>query len=269
MTKAGVILGTAAYMSPEQARGQAVDTRTDIWSFGCVLFEMLSGRRAFPAGTLSDTLVAILQGKPDWRALPAGLPNSIRTLLQRCLEKDPKQRLHDIADARLELVDALQPPTQASTTPNVPSRLGVRWAAWVGLAIGLVMMSVLALRYEWFHRLATRPDVSAALRLTSDSGLSTDPALSADGKLLAFASDRGQDNLDIWVKQVGATEALRLTTHESDDREPDLSPDGQRIVFRSDRDGGGIHINTCLFRLVVRPYRSLSRSFTRNMASWR
>ena len=246
MTKAGVILGTAAYMSPEQARGQAVDTRTDIWSFGCVLFEMLSGRRAFPAGTLSDTLVAVLQGKPDWRALPAGLPNSIRTLLQRCLEKDPKQRLHDIADARLELVDALQSPTQASTTPNVPSRLGVRWAAWVGLAILLVMVSVLALRYEWFHRPATRPDVSAALRLTSDSGLSTDPALSADGKLLAFASDRGQDNLDIWVKQVGATEALRLTTHESDDREPDLSPDGQRIVFRSDRDGGGIHIVSTL-----------------------
>ena len=246
MTQAGVVLGTAAYMSPEQARGQPVDRRTDIWSFGCVLFEMLSGRRAFPAGTLSDTLVAILQRKPDWRALPAGLPNSIRTLLQRCLEKDPKQRLHDIADARLELVDALQPPTEVSATPNVPSRQGVKWAAAVGVGIALVIVSVLALRSEWLQRAATRPEVSAAVRLTSDSGLTTDPALSADGKLLAFASDRGQDNLDIWVKQVGGTEALRLTTHESDDREPDLSPDGQRIVFRSDRDGGGIYLVSTL-----------------------
>jgi eukaryotic-like serine/threonine-protein kinase len=119
MTQAGVTLGTAAYMSSEQARGQPVDRRTDIWSFGCVLFEMLSGRLAFPAGTLSDTLVALLEREPDWRALPARLPNSIRTLLRRCLEKDPKRRLHHIADARLELVDALQPPPPVSATPDV------------------------------------------------------------------------------------------------------------------------------------------------------
>ena len=87
-TEAGVILGTAAYMSPEQARGVAVDKRTDIWAFGCVLYEMLTGRTAFPGETVSDTLAAVLEREPDWNALPADTPSSVRRLLRRCLEKD-------------------------------------------------------------------------------------------------------------------------------------------------------------------------------------
>ncbi|PYV21497.1 MAG: serine/threonine protein kinase, partial [Acidobacteria bacterium] len=105
-TRAGVILGTAPYMSPEQARGKPLDKRTDIWSFGCVLYEMLTGRAAFSGETVSDTIAAILDREPDWKALPNDTPATIRLLLRRCLEKDRNQRLHDIADARIEIEDA-------------------------------------------------------------------------------------------------------------------------------------------------------------------
>jgi hypothetical protein len=102
-TADGRILGTPAYMSPEQARGQSVDTRTDIWAFGCVLFEMLTGRRAFDGDTVTDTLAHVLEREPDWSALPREAPSVIRTLLQRCLRKDSLQRLRDIGDARVEI----------------------------------------------------------------------------------------------------------------------------------------------------------------------
>src|SRR4029079_1588585 len=102
-TRDGVILGTASYMSPEQARGKVVDKRTDIWAFGCVLFEMLTGRRAFPGETVSDTIGAILHSEPEWNALPAGLAPRFRELLNRCLQKDARLRLRDIGDARYEL----------------------------------------------------------------------------------------------------------------------------------------------------------------------
>src|SRR5262249_32653689 len=102
LTRVGVLLGTVAYMSPEQVRGQAVDKRTDIWSFGCVLYEMLTGRNPFKRETTPDTIVAVLEGEPAWPALPAATPPAVRRLLQRCLEKDPKRRLRDIGDARHE-----------------------------------------------------------------------------------------------------------------------------------------------------------------------
>jgi serine/threonine protein kinase len=110
-------------MSPEQTRGHAVDKRTDIWAFGCVVYEMLTGRIAFAGDTVSDTIAAILQREPDWRALPAGTPAPVKRLLRRCLEKDPRERLHDIGDARLELKDALTAPPEALPQPTVaPSR---------------------------------------------------------------------------------------------------------------------------------------------------
>src|SRR5437762_46698 len=108
-TRAGVILRTAAYMSPEQARGKPLDKRTDIWSFGCVLYEALTGRQAFAAETVSDTIAAILGLDPDWDAVPAATPRNIQVLLRRCLQKDRDQRLHDIGDARIEVERALDP----------------------------------------------------------------------------------------------------------------------------------------------------------------
>ena len=105
-----MILGTAAYMSPEQAKGRTVDKRSDVWAFGCVLYEMLTGARAFAGDDVSDTLAAVLRAEPDWRTLPPETPASIRRLLRRCLEKDRKRRLSDAADARLEIEDALTAP---------------------------------------------------------------------------------------------------------------------------------------------------------------
>src|SRR5499425_2544352 len=106
-TRAGALLGTAAYMSPEQAKGKVVDRRTDIWAFGCVLYEMLTGRRLFGGETVSDTIAKILEREPDWRAIPSQTPEKIRELLRRCLEKDPRKRLRDIGDARIEIEDAI------------------------------------------------------------------------------------------------------------------------------------------------------------------
>ena len=150
-TYAGVILGTASYMSPEQARGKALDQRTDIWSFGCVLFEMLTGRKTFDAGeTVSDAVAAILTRDPDWTALPAGLPSGVRAALRRCLQKDPERRLHHIADARLELEEpgaSLEIlPAGAAPVRSMPLWLrGLPWAIAV-LALAAAAGDALAAR---------------------------------------------------------------------------------------------------------------------------
>ena len=129
MTRPGVILGTAAYMSPEQARGLVLDKRTDIWAFGCVLYEMLTGRVPFKGATVSDTIVAILSGEPDWEALPDATPAGVRVLLQRCLEKDPKRRLRDIGDARIEL-DQPERRSESSRRQPVSTTCGALIPRW-------------------------------------------------------------------------------------------------------------------------------------------
>jgi len=124
-TRMGTILGTAAYMSPEQARGRPVDRRSDIWAFGCVLYEMLSGRRPFEGETASDTLAAVLRQDVDWSALPANAPADLRRLLHRCLTRDPRQRLHDIADGRIQLEEIRDDETEvagAATTSSGSKR---------------------------------------------------------------------------------------------------------------------------------------------------
>ncbi len=125
-TQAGMILGTAAYMSPEQARGKPVDKRADVWSFGVVLYEMLTGKRLFAGETVSDTLAAVLRADPDWALLPRGLPAPVGDLLRRCLERDPRRRLHDVADARIVIEDVLegrwQPPAADAACCAPPSR---------------------------------------------------------------------------------------------------------------------------------------------------
>src|SRR6185295_18203501 len=139
LTEAGILLGTAAYMSPEQARGKAVDKRTDIWAFGCVLFEMLTGRSPFSGETVSDTIAAILGREPAWDALPAETPAPVRRLLRRCLERDPKRRLHDIADARIE-IDDLQnvARSDASVAPPPPASRSRERSAWIVAAIAVI-----------------------------------------------------------------------------------------------------------------------------------
>ena len=143
MTGAGMIVGTAAYMSPEQARGKAVDRRTDIWAFGCVLFEMITGRRVFPGATVSDTIAAVLERSPDWTALPPATPPRVRHILARCLEKDPKQRWRDIADVRIELDDgeAWRPQTDRVSPKTSRAAERAAWALLVALAAAVAAVA--------------------------------------------------------------------------------------------------------------------------------
>jgi eukaryotic-like serine/threonine-protein kinase len=159
MTRMGVILGTAAYMSPEQAKGQAIDKRSDIWAFGCVVYEMLAGTRAFGGEVVSETLAAVLRAEPDWGALPGDTPASIRRLLRRALEKDRGNRLPDMADARLEIDDAAREPSAvASASLSISGR---REAAWAAAVVALLLTSVASGVRAFF---ASRPSASGAFR---------------------------------------------------------------------------------------------------------
>jgi eukaryotic-like serine/threonine-protein kinase len=246
-TEEGTIIGTVAYMSPEQAEGKTVDGRSDIFSFGSLLYEMVTGKRAFQGDSTVATLSAILHREPTPpRELGTNLPPELDRMIAHCLRKDPARRFQHLEDVKT-LLEELRDEADSgkllasAPPPRVPNRT-LRRAALVAGVVTLAV-AVAAGAVSWYKRTAARPTDVSAIRLTSDSGLTTDPALAADGKLLAFASDRGgRDNLDIWVKQVGASDASRRTTDDADDHEPDFSPDGQRIAFRSDRGGGGIFV---------------------------
>src|SRR5262249_54159060 len=144
-TRAGIILGTAAYMAPEQARGKSVDKRADIWAFGCVVYEMLTGRRPFAGDDASMTLAAVMLKDPDWSALPATTPAAVTGCLRRCLEKDPRNRLRDIGDVRLALAGAFESgPPPASAAPASRSTFGLYTALAAGALAGIVVTGAAA-----------------------------------------------------------------------------------------------------------------------------
>jgi Tol biopolymer transport system component len=206
-TREGVIAGTAPYMSPEQARGKTVDKRADIWAFGCVLYEMLTARRAFPGETTSDTIAAILEREPDWSSLPAETPESTRRLIQRCLEKDPKHRLRDIGDARLEIEQAGASPEGLKTATR-PARLSWWAAAGAGVLVIGGALTWWLQRSEYFWR--NPLDGATLTRLTDFEGAEHHAAISRDGKFVAFLSDR-TGTWDVWLSQVGTGESHNLT----------------------------------------------------------
>ena len=203
-TNAGVILGTAAYMSPEQARGKAVDKRTDVWSFGCVMFECLTGRQAFAGETVSDIVARILQAEPEWNALPAATPERLRALLARCLEKDAKRRLRDIGDARFEIEDVLAARKSASGAGRAPSSGPARAVQWPAIAITAAVVAALCLG----PRLVLRPAPSPAVRLEIQAprghflfdGASV--ALSPDGRSLAMIASDSTNRRTLWVRRL-------------------------------------------------------------------
>ncbi len=246
-TRAGVILGTAAYMSPEQARGKAVDKRTDIWAFGCVLYEMLSGKPVFGADTITDTIAAIVKNEPDWSALPAETPAAARPLLRRCLEKDPHRRLHDMADARIELEETLQKAPGigagdagvAAAAPR-PAPLGFmprKSAAMLGLG-GLVMGAAAAGMVVW--RLVPTPSAPAPLltrvllSLPPSAPLSPGIigralAISPDGSRLVYVGFR-EGSTRLFVRAMDELEPKPLAGTEGA-QGPFFSPDGQWVGF--------------------------------------
>ena len=182
-TAMGVVLGTAAYMAPEQARGQTVDKRADIWAFGVVLFEMLSGRRLFAGDTVSDTLAAVLRQEVPWDALPASTPVSLRRLLKRCLERDPKKRLRDIGDARLDHLQSDEEPAHAHQ--GTPRRSAWRAAAWIA---SVVVAAGAAAAVAWWARTPAEPPARRSTILTEDGLRPTEAAISPDGRYLAYAT---------------------------------------------------------------------------------
>ena len=208
----GAIVGTAAYMSPEQARGLPVDKRTDIWAFGCVLFEMLTGRVTFGGETISDSIAKILEREPEWTALPASTPASIRRVLRRCLAKDPKQRLRDIGDVRIELdaIDDVLPGEIAMPVPRAAVRNRATWVPWVALAALAVAVGTWAA-----GRPAATEDNPLAnatfSRVTNWGGTEEQAEISPDGRYVTFLADRlGQ--FDIWVSQLGTGSFDNLTS---------------------------------------------------------
>jgi eukaryotic-like serine/threonine-protein kinase len=205
----GVVVGTVAYMSPEQARGLPVDKRTDIWAFGCVLYEMLAGRKPFAGHTQSDVMANVLQGSPDWRALPVGLPIPLIRLLQRCLEKDPKRRLRDMGDALLDLDDAGSPAITDLKSEVTPRGFGL--LQWLAAGLLLLLAAAAGWLIHLYGSLPENPIANAHFsRLTDWEGIERDAAISPDGRFVAFVSDR-DGPFDIWLGDLGAGEFVNLT----------------------------------------------------------
>jgi Tol biopolymer transport system component len=240
-TMQGVILGTAAYMSPEQARGKAVDRRADIWAFGVVLYEMLTGRTAFAGDTVTDIIAAVVTRAPDWTALPGSTTPSFRRLLAACLEKDPKRRLRDIGDARLE-IERIQTGAADATGP-APSAPVVKASSAITRIVAAVVVATVAATW-WLGQRAHPAQAawSEFTQLTDASGVETGPSISPDGTTFAYASN-ARGSWDVYVQRVGGRNPVLVAGDPNrDELWPAFSPDGKQIAFSDGRGNGGIFV---------------------------
>ncbi len=225
-TTVGAILGTAAYMSPEQARGKALDKRTDIWAFGCVLYEMLSGRTAFRGETLSDTIVAILEREADWTVMPVGTPPGVRRLMQRCLEKDSRRRLRDIGDVRHWMEEVAGGEAGLGAAPSASPRRGL------ALLLGGVALASASFA-GWLLWLAPTeaPARNVQLqRLTDFVGMEESPAISPDGKTVAFVARAGSKR-QIWLRLLAGGAPRQITRDDVDHEQPTWAPDSSALIY--------------------------------------
>jgi Tol biopolymer transport system component len=221
MTQAGVILGTAAYMSPEQARGKPVDIRTDLWAFGCVLFEMLAGRRAFDGDDVAGVLARVIEREPDWTALPAATPESIRRLLRRCLVKDRRRRLPNGVSAILELDEP------SGAAPGISPAARPRWPALVATAAVALLASAAALAMWIRQPMGERLPVTLSILPPENVWLQGNsvPAVSPDGRAVAFVASNA-----LWVRDLAVPDARKLAGTEGANL-PFWSPDSRSIGF--------------------------------------
>jgi eukaryotic-like serine/threonine-protein kinase len=232
-TQAGVILGTAAYMSPEQAKGRPADKRSDVWAFGCVVFEMLTGRRAFEGEDVSDTLAAILRGEPDWSALPSDLPGQVRTIVMRCLQKDRKARIPDISVVRF-LLD--EPSTHAASLDRptaVPKRAGWAWQA----ATVVLATATAAATLAWYVARSSSPQVTRFFVSPPEGGsffvslrTAAQGVISPDGRTLAFAARDAAGKVSLWIRPIESLTAQSLPGTD-DATNPFWSPDSRFIGY--------------------------------------
>jgi serine/threonine-protein kinase len=240
LSVAGVILGTAAYMSPEQARGQMADKRSDIWAFGVVVFETLTGQRLFVGDTISDTLASVLKSEPDWRALPAAAPARLRGLLRWCLEKNPKRRLRDIGDARVQIEDLIgnAPDETDAAVRQRPVAVWRRAMPWVTAgALAAALATVVALWAPWTKapaavpvRLSTEIGADASLAITAVDAL----AISPSGDVIAFAAQNSANGRQqLYIRRLNQLDAAPLAGTD-DAASPFFSPDGSWLGFFAD-----------------------------------
>jgi Tol biopolymer transport system component len=232
-TASGIILGTAPYMSPEQARGRGVDKRTDIWAFGCVLYEMLSGVRTFAGESIADVVAAVVEREPDWSRLPANTPPRIVELLHRCLKKNPKDRLRDVGDARFEIEHAREPRSAVSSAPAKRSPLiPVAWfAAGAAVAAAIMLWATMG-----GAPAADTAPIRAVVKLPPNTTLALSRgsavAISADGRRLAFAG-RTNGKVQLYLRSLDRFESQPLAGTD-DATNPFFSPDGRWIGFFAD-----------------------------------
>jgi eukaryotic-like serine/threonine-protein kinase len=254
MTRPGVILGTAAYMSPEQAKGKAVDKRADIWAFGCILFEMLTGRAAFPGKDVTEILAAVIRAEPDWSCFPANLHGRLREVLERCLKKDLRDRFHDIADVRVDLQRVLSDPGGVSIQPVTIAdarrklRLGLPWVAAVAV-LGIIIggAAIWNLRKPE-PRQIIRFDYQLPEGQEFSKTLSPPLAISRDGKQIVYSTPQG-----LYLRSLDELTAKLIPGTEGNSELPFFSPDGRWIGYSSPTDGklkkisahGGVPVVLC------------------------
>jgi serine/threonine-protein kinase len=236
-TMQGVLLGTAAYMSPEQAKAKPVDRRTDIWAFGCVLYEMLTGKMAFSGETVTDTLAAVVMKDPDWLQLPPKTPMRVRVLLQRCLQKDVRQRLQAMGDARISLEEVLSGAPEGTPSPALgpPTK---QWWLWLASGIAVVIVATAASLVTWNLKPSpAKPVMRFTISLPTGqrlAGLNRQAlALAADGSQLAYVATTQGGVQQIYLKAMNSTEARAIPGTEGATN-PFFSPDGQWLGFFAD-----------------------------------
>jgi serine/threonine protein kinase len=257
-TEAGVLLGTAAYMSPEQAKGKPVDRRADIWAFGCVLYEMLTGKMAFRGDTVTETLAAILSSEPDWSLLPAATPIRVRVLLQRCLQKDAKQRLRDIGDARISLDEVLTGAPDPALSAMLPGA-ATRWRRllpWTAATLLSVALAWLAFVHFREKPPAPAESVRFQVALPEKSIFLLWITLSPDGRHLAIVTLNQDGRVQLWIRDIDSLES-RLIPNVENANNPFWSPDSHSLAFqrenrleRVDISGGAPQTICTLDRLM-------------------
>src|SRR5438132_1346064 len=238
VTSPGTIVGTAGYMSPEQVRGQHVDHRSDIFSFGAILYEMLSGKRAFKGDSSVETMNAILKEDPPELTVSAvGVPPVIALVVRHCLEKNREERFQSARDLAFDLERIS---SVSGSAPALASKARKRWAAPAIIAVLAVIVAILAWRIRSGVR-SSAPEERRFTLLTNQVGVQDFPSFAPEGKTFVYVSASGK--ADIYFKRVDGRNAINLTKDShSDDTQPAFSPDGSEIAFRSERDGGGIFI---------------------------
>jgi serine/threonine protein kinase len=262
MTGVGVILGTAAYMAPEQAKGRPADKRSDIWAFGCVVYEMLATRRAFPGGEVADVLAFILAREPDFRALPATTPPSIRRLLRRCLQKDRNDRLRDIGDARIEIRDAL---TRSDTEGTGVTTVPADHRSWQWIALGSVLALVLLIGAVAIVRSFRAAPPTAEIHLeinTPSTSVPASLAISPNGRAVAFVGTvEGQSRL--WLRMFDSAKPRPLAGTDGADF-PFWSPDSRSVGFFADNKLKQVDIEGGSVRMLAKVYRGTGGAWSRD-----